>query len=119
MADETPPLDEARLTEIRNGLAGTRAEMDAWYQAHPNPQWRREHPFDYDSIVANTYTYITIPALLAEVDRLRAREAAALAIVRVVADNAEKWRDWEHITTEDINLIEEIAEKARALLAQE
>ena len=65
-------MTDDELAEIRQALAETRAAMDAWYQGHPNPQWRREHPFDYDSMVANTYTYITIPALLAEIDRLRA-----------------------------------------------
>lgn len=65
-------MTDDELAEIRQALAETRAAMDAWYQGHPNPQWRREHPFDYDSMVANTYTYITIPALLAEIERLRA-----------------------------------------------
>lgn len=86
MADETPPppMSDEELAEIRASLAETHAQMHKWYTEHPNPQWRREHPFDYDSIVANTYTYITMPALLAEVDRLRAREAAAMAIVQAV-----------------------------------
>src|SRR5690348_16870876 len=51
-------VTDDELAEIRQALAETRAAMDAWYQGHPNPQWRREHPFDYDSMVANTYTYI-------------------------------------------------------------
>ncbi len=97
-SNEAPPLDEARLTEIRQALSETRADMDAWYQAHPNPQWRREHPFDYDSIVANTYTYITIPALLAEVDRQRALHNEAWDLIdrlsEDLADHEPIAHDW-------------------------
>jgi hypothetical protein len=67
MADEThdtPTLSDERLVEIRRRLLN---HIDTWYGPH---SFLRED----------------IPLLLAEVDRLRAREAAAMAIVREVAN---------------------------------
>lgn len=77
MADETPPLDDAQLAEIRAGLVETQAAMRNWYAEHPRPG--DDNPFEH--IVADTYAFRTVPILLGEVDRLRASRDEAMTML--------------------------------------
>ncbi len=76
MADETPPLDEAlaRMRQLAQNVSARLASGGLENLA----DWQLRG-------VTSAYSN-DVPVLLAEVGRLRAREAAAMAIVRDVAD---------------------------------
>lgn len=102
------PMSAEELVNTKQWLEETAAEL----RGIDHPEKRR-----LAAIAVQTYVFDVMPMLLAEVDRLRAREAALTEIAEAVARLRA-----EHFTSVVIAYyaadVEPIQAKARALLAE-
>lgn len=98
MADETPQLDDARLKAIRSTIMQALVVGDSDY--------------------VENRARIALDELLAEVDRLRAREAAMSDVLATLLDKVPLYVA-KRETVEDITAMSHALDAARDLLAQE